>query len=53
MNEDPAVLKRALDRERKRRSHAELLLEEKSRELFRSYEALEQAHEELKANQKP
>ncbi len=46
------TLNRALERERKRRAHAEQLLEEKSRELFHSYESLEKAHEELKENQK-
>ncbi len=52
MSDDPNVLRRALDRERKRRAHAEHLLEEKSRALFESYADLEKAHEALKCNQK-
>ncbi len=52
MTEDPKTLMRALERERKRRAVAESLLEEKSRELFHSFEELEQAHKQLKANQK-
>lgn len=47
---DPAVLERALTRERKRRAAAEALLEEKSRELYHSYRDLEQAHKELQDN---
>jgi len=46
------ALKNALQRERKRRRSAELLLEEKSRELYESFEALEKAHKELLQNQK-
>ncbi len=51
MTEEEA-LKRALDRERERRRSAELLLEEKSRELFVSFEELDKTHTELKRNQK-
>ncbi len=51
MTEEEA-LQRALQRERKRRRSAELLLEEKSRELFESFEALEKAHRSLLQNQK-
>ena len=47
---DPALLERALNRERKRRAAAESLLEEKSRELFHSYKELEAALEEVKSN---
>ncbi len=47
---DPALLERALNRERKRRAAAESLLEEKSRELFHSYKELEAALEELESN---
>lgn len=47
---DPEVLKRTIERERKRREEAERLLEEKSRELYLSYRQLEEAHAELKAN---
>ena len=51
MKEEEA-LKKALDRERARRSSAELLLEERSRELFESFEQLTEAHAALKKNQK-
>ena len=51
MTEDEA-LRKALDRERERRRRAETMLEEKSRELFESFEQLEQTLAELKANQK-
>ena len=51
MTEEEA-LRRALDRERARRRKAELLLEEKSRELFESFEELEKTYAVLKANQK-
>ncbi len=48
---DLAILHKALERERASRKHAERLLEEKSRELFESFQQLEYAHEELKQNQ--
>lgn len=48
---DPAVLQRQLERERKRREKAEQLLEDKSRELYASYQELERAHEALQASQ--
>ena len=41
------VLERAYEREKKRRKQAEVLLEEKSRELFLSYEKLTRSHEQL------
>ncbi len=44
---DIAVLERAFQRERKQRKHAEELLENKSRELFLSYEELKEAHSSL------
>lgn len=44
---DIDVLQRAYDREKERRKQAEDLLEEKSRELFLSYENLEKSHSEL------
>ena len=49
---DPQVSARALQRERARRQQAERLLEDKSRELFTSYEALQKAHDELQENQR-
>lgn len=45
MNTD--VLQRAFERERERRKKAEALLEEKSRELYLSYEELNKSHREL------
>ncbi len=45
------VLERALQRERLARKTAESLLEDKSRELYQSYNRLEAANEELKRNQ--
>ncbi len=47
-----SAIEKALQRERKRRKLAEQLLEERSRELFSSYEELEHAHLGLKKNQK-
>ena len=44
---DLSILQKALDRERKSRKHAERLLEEKSRELFRKNVSLEKALEKL------
>lgn len=44
---DIDVLQRAYDREKERRKQAETLLEEKSRELFLSYENLDKSHKEL------
>lgn len=44
---DIAVLERAFERERKQRKQAEKLLENKSRELYLSYEELKDAHSEL------
>ena len=41
---DIEVLKRAYEREKERRKQAEKLLEEKSRELFLSYEAVSYTH---------
>lgn len=41
------VLERALKRERIRREKSEMLLEDKSRELFLSYETLEESHGQL------
>lgn len=51
LEQDIAVLHRALERERKRRAQAEHLLEEKSRELFASFNELSNAHDSLKSNQ--
>lgn len=51
MTEEQA-LRKALDRERARRRKAEMLLEEKSRELFDSFSELEKTYATLKANQK-
>ncbi len=42
------VLKRAYEREKARRKKAESLLEDKSRELYLSYQELEQSHQQLK-----
>lgn len=44
---DTDVLQRALDREKLRRKKVEKLLEDKSRELFLSYESLQKSHEDL------
>jgi len=44
---DIDVLQRAYEREKERRKQAEELLEEKSRELFLSYENLDKSHKEL------
>jgi len=44
---DIEVLKRAYAREKERRKQAETLLEEKSRELYLSYEKLDQSHQQL------
>jgi len=44
---DIEVLKRAYEREKERRKQAEKLLEEKSRELFLSYEERDQSHKQL------
>ncbi|MBX2880204.1 MAG: hypothetical protein KTR32_09750 [Granulosicoccus sp.] len=44
---DESVLTRALQREKARREKAEKLLEDKSRELFLSYETLQQSNDEL------
>ena len=44
---DIEVLKRACEREKERRKQAEKLLEEKSRELFLSYEELDKSHRQL------
>jgi len=44
---DINVLQRAYEREKERRKQAEALLEEKSRELFLSYEKLDRSHTEL------
>ncbi len=41
------VLQRALDREKARRLNAEKLLEDKSLELYLSYESLKESHEQL------
>ncbi len=49
---DLSSVQRALKRERASRKLAERLLEEKSRELFESFQKLEGAHEELKQNQR-
>ncbi|MEM7002105.1 MAG: hypothetical protein AAF529_15050 [Pseudomonadota bacterium] len=49
--EDPQILQRAFERERKRRQAAEQQLEEKARELYESYRELELAHQSLKENQ--
>lgn len=50
MTEEEAI-KKALSRERARRRKAEMLLEEKSRELFESFEELRKTHAALKLNQ--
>lgn len=47
---DSATFEKTLQRERKRRRAAEHLLEEKSRELYKSYQQLEQTHLELQQN---
>ncbi|MEM7257919.1 MAG: ATP-binding protein [Pseudomonadota bacterium] len=44
---DIAVLERALERERLRRTEAERLLEEKSGDLYNSFEALKNSHQQL------
>jgi len=44
---DIEVLKRAYAREKERRKQAETTLEEKSRELYLSYEELDQSHQQL------
>jgi len=44
---DEGVLKRALEREKSRRSKAEAQLEDKSRELYTSYEALQELNKNL------
>jgi len=44
---DIEVLKRAYEREKERRKQAEKLLEEKSRELYLSYEKLDKSHQQL------
>ena len=44
---DESVLLRTLERERARRQQAEQLLEDKSRELYLSYEVVKQSNEEL------
>lgn len=44
---DNDVVKRAYEREKERRKQAEALLEEKSRELYLSYEKLKESHEQL------
>jgi len=44
---DIEVLKRAYEREKERRKQAESLLEEKSRELYLSYENLNKSHQQL------
>ena len=44
---DADVLNRAYEREKARRKKAEALLEEKSRELYLSYEKLQESHEQL------
>lgn len=44
---DTKVLERALQRERARRETAERLLEDKSRDLYHSYEALQESHTKL------
>ncbi len=49
---DIAVLERAFERERKQRKQAEKLLENKSRELFLSYEELKEAHSSLSSAHK-
>ena len=48
----PEVLARVIERERKRRARAELLLEDKSRELFEASENLRNALESLQRNQR-
>lgn len=44
---DIDVLNRAYEREKERRKQAEVLLEEKSRELYLSYEKLKESHQQL------
>jgi len=44
---EESVLKRALEREKSRRVEAETLLEDKSRELFLSYESLKKSNQNL------
>lgn len=44
---NPEVLQRAIDREKKRRLLAESLLEEKSRELYLSFESLKKTNDDL------
>lgn len=44
---DIEVLKRAYEREKERRKQAESMLEEKSRELYLSYEELDKSHQQL------
>ncbi len=46
---DIETLQRAYEREKAKRAHAESLLEDKSRELFLSYEALQKSHDEVTA----
>ncbi len=46
-DDDSALLQRALKRERARREKAEQLLEDKSRELFHSYQSLQESHDQL------
>jgi len=46
---DEGVLRRALDREKTRRFKAEALLEDKSRELYMSYEALQDLNKNLES----
>ena len=51
MNNDSEILKRALDRERKARKQAEILLEDKARDLYISNQELLGSIEELKKAQ--
>lgn len=44
---DDSILRRALEREKARRSNAEALLEDKSRELYTSYESLQTVNKNL------
>ena len=44
---DPDLLERTLKREKARRLKAEQLLEDKSRELFLSYQTLQESHGQL------
>ena len=46
-DDETALLQRALKRERARRAKAEQLLEDKSRELFHSYQSLQESHDQL------